>query len=164
MMGKESECWSWDERLKEKGKKSYARHRGLWNQMFSLSCALFNDESPLVSWKLFSYFKICPNFHKESLRHTQHCTVKRTITVERNWFSPSTQMKTTCPPTRWSPLALSEAGGATSGHVSPIPKQKQRGGFWLHWSLLHCRLKFSPRGTLGAYRAYFSGPQLKNNK
>lgn len=110
-MGKDSVCWSWDERLKEKGKKSYARHCGLWNQMFSLSCALFNDESPLVFWKLFFYFKICPNFRKESLRHTQHYTVKRTITVERNWFNPSKQMKTTSFTStliRWSPLDLNE--------------------------------------------------------
>lgn len=38
--------------------------------------------------KLFSYFKNCPNFHKESLRHTQHYTVKRTITVKRDRFQP----------------------------------------------------------------------------
>lgn len=117
-MGKDSVCWSWDERLKEKGRKSYARHCGLRNQMFSLSCALFNDESPLVSWKLFSYFKNCPHFHKESLRHTQHYTVKRTITVERNWFNPSKQMKTTSrlrlPITSalicWNPLYLNHTG------------------------------------------------------
>lgn len=77
MMGKDSVCWGWDERGWRRKEKSYARHCGRWNQRFSLSGTLFNDESPLVFWKLFSYFKICPNFHKESLRHTQHCTVKK---------------------------------------------------------------------------------------
>lgn len=71
-----------------------------------LFLALSSMMSHLYSWKLFSYFKICPNFHKESLRHTQHCTVKRTITVERTWSSPSGQVKTTSPPLRWSPWTL----------------------------------------------------------
>lgn len=170
-MGKDSVCWSWDERLKKKGRKSYTRHCGLRNQMFSLSCALFNDESPLVSWKLF-YFKNCPHFHKESLRHTQHYTVKRTITVERNWFNPFKQMKTTSQldfPSlpHWSAgthCTLTTQGGVMSGQISLFPKWKQWCGIQLHGSLLHCMLKIFPRGTLGAYRAYFSGPQLKNKQ
>lgn len=67
-------------------KSSSVSDHGLWNQSF-LSWAPINDESPLVSLKLFSYFKNCPNFRKESLRHTQHYTVRRAITVE-NWSNP----------------------------------------------------------------------------
>lgn len=49
-MGKESVCWSWDESREEKG-KGPMQDTGRQNQMCSLSCALFNDESPLASLK-----------------------------------------------------------------------------------------------------------------
>lgn len=66
-----------------------------------------------------SYFKNCPNFHKESLRHTEYYTVKRTVTAERNWFNPSRQLKTMSTSvqlatvsawSRWSQLYFYDAG------------------------------------------------------
>lgn len=156
-MGKDSVCWSWDERLKEKGRKSYARHCGLRNQMFSLSCALFNDESPLVSWKLFSYFKNCPHFHKESLRHTQHYTVKRTITVERNWFNPSKQMKTTSrlrlPITSalicWNPLYLNHAGWSHFRANQSIPQVKAMVWHLAAWEPAALQVENFSKGNFG---------------
>jgi len=55
--------------------------------------------------------------------------------------------------------ALTMQGGVSSGQISLFPKQKQWCGI-----LQHCMLNIFPRGTLGAYRAYFSGPQLKKKK
>lgn len=146
----------------EERKKSSARYHGLWNQMLSLSWALINDESPLVSFKLFSYFKNCPNFRKESLRHTQHYTVRRAITVEKNWFNPLEQrhtlsagvkLSTVLALTRWSARTFMIQAGVIWGQISLFPKEKQWCGLELYWCLLPCVLKRFPWGTWGAYRA-----------
>lgn len=56
--------------------------------------------------------------------------------------------------------ALPTQGGVSSGQSVYSPG-KSTGVVSLHWKLLQCMVNIFPRGTLGAYRAYFSGPQLK---
>lgn len=136
MTGKGSVCWSGDESLQEKEELDAVQDTvGYRNQTLSLSCALVDDESPLGSFEnYFLVLKNCPNFHKESLRHTQHYTVNRTITVERNWFNPFKQMKTTStghklPITStlicWNQLYLKDAGWSHFRANQSIPQVKE---------------------------------------
>lgn len=150
MMGKDSVCWSWDERLKEKGKV-------LCKTLWAMKPNVFSFLHSLQWWVTFSFFENYFRILKSALISTRNpwdilntIQWKRTITVERNWFNPCKQMKTTpiistliC----WSPGDLNEVKSFQGQSVYPQLKAMVWHFAALEPSALHVE-KFS-KGNFG---------------